>query len=272
MKKLIIPFLLVVTLIFQSCEETQSPIYDGSQTLAYFADAGSTARLEVEVTESSAQLSTTIGVSTISTTDRTVNVSVVSTSTATANQYSFNGTVTIPANTWGAELVITGNQDGLSLTGDNLILQIDGIDDGGVPSPSTLTVLIVQTCPFTIGNFTGTFSVDENFTSGVNSPNGLSFFFTETYQVELALDPSDTTGSKVILTNSAGFNEYIPDGTVITIDEESGDIIFDAGNPLLAGFRNFAYTDSFFDTCALSFQCSGPLATFGPYQFTFTKI
>ena len=47
MKKIIIPFLLVMTLVFQSCEETQSPIYDGSQTLAYFD--GTSATLEVEI-------------------------------------------------------------------------------------------------------------------------------------------------------------------------------------------------------------------------------
>lgn len=276
MKKIIIPFLLVLTLVFQSCDETQSPIYDGSeplQTLAYFAE--SSAQIAIEVTNPSGVYNGRVNVSSMSASDRTVVVSIVTASTtATSNQYSFSTSVTIPANSWGGDLVITGLQDGLDTFGVDLVLQIDSItDDNSVISGSTLTVEIIQTCPFTIANYVGTFAVSEGFTSGVNAPNGLSFFFSEVYQVELALDPSDTTGQSLILTNSAGFNEYIPDGTVITLDEaDTKEVIFGAGDPLLAGFRNYAYTGSSYDTCKLDIQCTGPLATFGPYQFTLTKI
>lgn len=158
MKKLIIPFLLVMTLVFQSCEETQSPIYDGSQTLAYFNATPLSANLGVLVSEQSATYTVPINVSTLSSSDRTVSVSAAASSTATPNQYSFSGSVTIPANSYSGELVVTGIQDGLTQTGDNLVLQIDGVDDGGVGSPSTFTLTIVQLCPFDIADYYGDYT------------------------------------------------------------------------------------------------------------------
>jgi len=155
MKKLIIPFILVIALVFQSCEETQSPIYDGSQTLAYFD--GTSATLEVLINETG-EIEIPVNVSTLSSSDRTVTVSVNdATTTATAGQYSFNGSVTIPANTYFSSFTLTGLDDNLDTTGVTLSLQIDGVD-GGVGSPRNYSVTIVEICPvaatFAVGDYT----------------------------------------------------------------------------------------------------------------------
>jgi hypothetical protein len=155
MKKLIIPFLLVMALVFQSCEETQSPIYDGSQTLAYFD--GTSATLEVEI-NSTGEITIPVNVSTLSDTDRTVTVSVnEGATTATAGQYSFNSAVTIPANTYFSSFTLTGIDDGLTTDGTTLTLQIDGVD-GGVGSSRGYSVNIVEICPidasFAVGDYT----------------------------------------------------------------------------------------------------------------------
>lgn len=158
MKKLIIPFLLVMALVFQSCEETQSPIYDGSQTLAYFPEV--TSRVEVELNTTSTTITIPVNASTLSSSDRTVNVSIVeSSTTAASNQYSFNGQVTIPANSYFGSLDLTGFINNLTTTGVTLTLQLeDGIDEGGVASPATHTVTIVLICPvadtFAVGDYT----------------------------------------------------------------------------------------------------------------------
>lgn len=154
MKKLIIPFLLVMALAFQACEETQSPIYDGSQTLAYFD--GTSATLEVEINQTG-QITVPVGVSTLSTSDRTVTVSAAASSTATAGQYSFSNSVTIPANSYTGSFTVTGIDDGLTTDGVTLNIQIDGVD-GGVGSPRNYAVTIVEICPvdatFATGNYT----------------------------------------------------------------------------------------------------------------------
>jgi len=154
MKKIIIPFLLVMALAFQACEETQSPIYDGSQTLAYFD--GTAATLEVEINQTG-QVTVPVGVSTLSSSDRTVTVSAASTSTATAAQYSFSSSVTIPANSYTGSFTVTGIDVGLDTSGVLLTLQIDGVD-GGVGSPRGYAVSIVEICPvvstFAVGAYT----------------------------------------------------------------------------------------------------------------------
>ena len=157
MKKLIIPFLIAVTLVFQACEPTESVIYDGSQTLAYFD--GISATLEVEI-NSTGEITIPVNVSTLSSSERTITVSAVeAASSATAGQYSFNSTVTIPANTYFGSMTLTGIDDGLTTDGVVLILQIDSVE-GGNPSPDTYQVRIVEICPidasFAIGNYTAT--------------------------------------------------------------------------------------------------------------------
>ena len=156
MKKIIISFLLVVTVILQSCELTQSPIYDGSQTLAYFPE--SSAILEVLINETG-EITIPVNASTLSTSDRTVTVTVNPDGTsAAAGQYAFNGAVTIPANSYFGSFTLTGIDDGLTTSGVTLSLQIDGIDDGGVGSPRTIDITIVEICPidptFATGDYT----------------------------------------------------------------------------------------------------------------------
>lgn len=142
-----------MTLVFQSCEETQSPIYDGSQTLAYFD--GTSATLEVEI-NSTGTITVPVGVSTLSSSDRTITLSASSTSTATAGQYSFNSSVTIPANSYTGSFDVTGIDDELETSGVSLTLQIDGVD-GGVGSPRTYGIRIVEICPieatFAVGDY-----------------------------------------------------------------------------------------------------------------------
>lgn len=146
-----------------------------------------------------------------------------------------------------------------------------GIGGDGLERVTRTVTIIDNDCPITIDDWVGTYDVSENFTDGANSPLGLSDFFGEAYQVELALDPNDISGTKVVITNSAGFNVYINDGTVMSFDTCNGAIGFDAGFPLIALWNVYEYSASTYDEDTLSLQCSGPFLGFGPYQFTFTK-
>ncbi|NER11744.1 hypothetical protein SAMN06265375_1057 [Muriicola jejuensis] len=208
----------------------------------------------------------------------TVSFSVTSSDPSRYVVSPSTGTIDIPAGEFSADIEITpidnfaadGDLDVVIelSSGNSLPIGIGG--EGGFNTTRTITI-IDNDCPVDINAFVGTFTVFENFTAGVNSPNGLSDFFNESYQVELALAPGDTSGTKVVITNSVGFNEYIPDGTVMTFLACSGTVSFDAGFPRVGDFRTFAYTDSSYDEVAGVIQCTGPLATFGPYQFTFTR-
>jgi hypothetical protein len=160
MKKIAI-LLIGALFMFTSCEETQSPIYDGSQTLAYFN--GTSSRLEVEINQTNT-VEISIGVSTVSSEARTVAISVdEGNTTATSGMYSFASTVTIPANEYFATLTITGIDDGLTTAEETLSLRIDTVD-GGVPSSEVHTVTLVEICPIAATFATGDYTL--NFVSG----------------------------------------------------------------------------------------------------------
>lgn len=132
-------------------------------------------------------------------------------------------------------------------------------------------IIVDDDCPIDINAWTGTYTVEEMFTSGVNSPNGLSFFFGETYQVELSPVPGDATGTKVVINNSTGFNNYFDNGTVMSFVTCPKEVSFDAGFPRIAEWNVYAFANSSYDENQFKITCSGPFLTFGPYEFVLTK-
>ncbi len=125
------------------------------------------------------------------------------------------------------------------------------------------------------------------FTAGPNSPSGLSDFFGESYQLELDRVVGDATGSRFVVSTTTGFDFYLVDGVVIVfdvngtfsfedglpvdVDDDGVETIEEDGFAFVGGFRNFEYVTSMYDYENVVLQADGPLATFGEYQFIFTK-
>lgn len=186
MKKIAILFIGAL-FMFTSCEETQSPIYDGSQTLAYFNGTSST--LEVEINNTNT-IDVSVGVSTISSVARTVNVSVdADNTTATSGMYTFPTTVTIPANEFFGSLTVTGIDDGLTTAGETLSLKIDSVD-GGVGSSEIHTLIILEICPIDATFATGMYTLD--FVSGGVAAAGFAPALGTGVTVELVGGASST--------------------------------------------------------------------------------
>lgn len=210
----------------------------------------------------------------------TVNFTVASTDPSRYIVSPSSGTIEIPAGEFSADitiqpvdnLLVDGDLDiVLTLTTDN-VLPI-GIGGEGINAAAQTITLVDDDCPVDINAFVGTFSVAEKFTGGANAPSGLKDFFEEAYQLEISLAPNDPTGTKIVINNSPGFDVYIPNGTVMTFQACPGTVVFDAGFPTVALFRQFVYTASeYSDGATPTIKCSGPLATFGPYEFILTKI
>ncbi|WP_462248008.1 hypothetical protein [Ekhidna sp.] len=191
--------------------------------------------------------------------------------------FSNEGTITIPAGQ-SRGFVVVAIADDVVATGDrviNVTLTDTSAGELGLNDATPFTTLaltiIDDDCPIAIADWVGVYDVDENFTDGVNAPFGLADFFGESYQVEIALDPTDNTGTKVVITNSAGFNQYFNDGLVMTFLTCPGQVSFSEPAPNVALFRDYAFETSSYNEGNFSIKCEGPLATFGPYQFTLTK-
>ncbi|PRP65719.1 hypothetical protein [Nonlabens agnitus] len=148
---------ILLACIMVSCEE-EPVIFDnvGGAELVSFEDTF--VQVPVNVGEGSGTASATVEVSTISNVDRTFNVSVVSEeSTAPSSFYSVPTTVTIPANSYEGELIITGNEDAaLTPAGSTVIVELaDGSGDAITNKRTTFNVFLA--CPlddqFLVGEY-----------------------------------------------------------------------------------------------------------------------
>ncbi|GAA4961932.1 hypothetical protein [Algibacter aquimarinus] len=277
MKKYIYKLMaLLVVFSFASCEE-DPVVFDASGGFVQFSSESAA------ITEDSGDVVSTVILGSGS---NPSGVSVDFTiTTDDASRFSVSpasGTVEIPAGEFSADITITAI-DNFDVDGDvELVINLStssslpvGIGGEGVNFASRAITIIDNDCPLDINAFVGTYMVSEQFTAGQNAPRGLSDFFSESYQVEIALDPNDTSGTKVIITNSAGFNTYIGDGgpVVMSFNSCPGTLTFDAGFPTVGLFRTFEYTaSSYSEDSPQVIKCEGPLATFGDYEFVFTKM
>ena len=277
MKKFIKLFALSLALAFASCGETENITLDFGDGFVQFAGTSasipenSTDTLSVEVLYGGSIASNTNGIK--------VNFTLEGADASRFTITPANGTLQIPAGQASATISILPIDN--NVAGGNLdfsiILSEDndkgvGIGGEGIKNTSYEVTIIDNDCPVDINGFVGTYSVSENFTGGTNAPLGLSDFFGESYQLDMTLAPNDPSGTKLIVNNSAGFNTYIPNGTVLTFDTCNGKVTFDGLSEVqVALFRTFEYTDSGYNESDFIIEATGPLSTFGDYQFTFTK-
>jgi hypothetical protein len=208
----------------------------------------------------------------------TVNFTVTSSDPSRYVVTPATGSIEIPAGEFSADISIVP-VDNVAADGDlDIVIELSagnmlpiGIGGESNFNAATTITIVDNDCPVDINAFVGVFTVFENFTGGQNSPFGLNDFFGESYQVEMALQAGDTSGTKVVVTNSAGFNTYLTNGTVIQFLACSGELLFEAGNPTCAEFAVLAIAGTSYDESIGELQATGPLGGFGPYQFTFTR-
>lgn len=190
-----------------------------------------------------------------------------------------NGVVTIPAGEFVGYITVVPENDVIANEDILLTFSIEGNTDvaigiagEGVNNVTSSFTIIEDDCPIAINDFVGTYSVSEVFTSGLNEGVSLAGAFGEVYQMEATLDPDDVTGTRIIFSNSAGFNTYFPEGTVVTFITCTKEVQIGDGEPVLAEWNPFAYQSTIYSDENLSITVSGEYLNFGPYEFVLTKL
>lgn len=217
------------------------------------------------------------------TNDTDINVSFTYTATDTEG-YTVepaNGIVTIPAGEFVGYITVTPVDD--ILVGDDIEIDFTieantsfnlGIAGAGVYNVNSVVTIVEDDCPIDlVADWEGNYSVTEVFTdAGSNAGLSLAANFGEVYQMTLTANTADATGTQAFWSNSAGFNEYLTDGTPMSFLTCSQEVRFDDGSPIVALFDVLTIETSNFNPANFSVTCTGPLATYGEYTFTFTKI
>lgn len=188
------------------------------------------------------------------------------------------GTVEIPSGQFSGKIIIEPVNN--ATTDGNLNIAVTLTTDssvpvglvGGVNNVTQNLTLIDDDCPIAINDWVGTYTVEEVFSEGgTNAGLTLAGAFGESYQIELALDPTDTDGIRLVVTNSAGFNTYIPNGTVITFDTCNALVSYSSSPLNIAGFANLTIANTAYNESAFSISTDGSLGNFGAYEFKLTK-
>lgn len=275
--KILLYTILIVATIFTSCEEQKNIQLEIGEGFIQFE------RTSISIAENSSvpvNIAVLYGGSIESNTDGiNINFSLDGEDASRFIISPANGSLQIPAGEVSANITIQAI-DNVIVDGDlnfTITLTSDsdkpvGIGGEGVRNHIINVTIVDNDCPVDINGFVGTYTVSENFTAGVNAPNGLRNFFGESYQLELSLAPNDPSGTKLVVNNSFGFDTYIVNGTILAFDTCNNKITFNGNSSVqVALFRTFVYTESSYDETNFTINATGPLATFGAYQFTFTK-
>ena len=273
MKKLF--YIVCISLgLLVSCEEDLA-VYDTPEGFIQFSSASGS--IEEAALDGPSVTTVLLGSGT-NTSGVTVNFSVTASDPSRFTVEPASGTLEIPAGSFSADIVITPI-DNVTVDGDMAItLELQagssvpvGLGGEGLEGNVRTITLIDDDCPVDINAFIGTFSVAEVFTSGVNEGLTLAGAFGESYQLEMVAQPGDATGTKLVVSNSAGFNTYLPDGTVITLQACPGTVGWSANPINVALFADLTIEASVFDEVAGSITASGPLGGFGPYELVLTR-
>ena len=155
MKKILI-LLLGVSLSFTACKETQSPVYDGSQSLAYFDKTASNLPVTIDAT---GEIEVTVGVSTLSKSARNVKLTLVKTN-APSGSFTLPASVVIPADQYTAKFKVMGTDVGLSTSPNTIEVKLESYD-GGVVSTSNHTISIFKICPIPSTAFVGKYLIEQ---------------------------------------------------------------------------------------------------------------
>ncbi len=272
MKKYILLFAMSLFL-FASCEEDLTIYEEGDG----FVQLATTSSVSFEEGDSAVSTSVILGASE-NPSGVTVTFTVTSSDPSRYTVEPASGTLEIPAGEFSADIVITPIEN-ILVDGDvELVIELTsgssraiGIGGEGLQSTSRTVVLVDNDCPVDTNQFIGTYSVDEVFTAGGNEGLTLSGAFGESYQIEMVAQPGDASGTRLVITNSAGFNTYITDGTVLILQTCPGTVTFDPLPLTPALFANLTIETAVYDEEASTITVNGPLGNFGPYQFILTR-
>ncbi len=235
MKRIFLIAALSATVLF-SCDKTKVLQYDNinGQTLAFF-NSGTSASLQVALGESGS-VEIEIGVSTISTSERTVTVSFdEEASEISSDSFTFNSSVTIPANSYfGTFSINADDSDDITTSPKSMVFFISNVPDGGVAEREVLTVSVFVVCPIPETYLVGNYTI-EDVDAVVGPDNGTANFETGTVIISAASETSRQFTANVL--------PAFVGPEVITLDMVCGNFILQTVDP--------------------SITCDGP-----PYIFT----
>lgn len=230
MKKIKLLSIFSFLFIFISCNDDQNTAFDGGQTLVQFAGSSS---IQPVVIEGTASTDIVVEVSSVSSSDRAIEVVIGENSTATANQYSISNLV-IPAGEYQGTIKVTGNYDNIP-QGSNFLLELKLLglpEEGESIGKDTFKITFFRFCPVQIGTYT--IDMHDSYgdgwqTNGGNGGNGITATLVDADGNETVLEFGMCTPYEPSPYNCSGTpatTGFTDASTTIEVPEGTKDIIW----------------------------------------------
>lgn len=149
--------LLLVTVFLASCSDEDPQVYKGD-SLTYFTN-GVAGKYYIQEAEDPYQIQ--VGVTDVSSVDRTFSIEIDDASTATTAEYSIGSSLVIPANSHIGTIDVYGDYNNV-VNGSTLIIKLIDVEGSNVATfDNVFTLTLYQYCEFVRDDFLGTWNADE---------------------------------------------------------------------------------------------------------------
>jgi len=227
----ILSFLLLFVIAF-SCSENETKVYNGDYSRSTFLSTNGTVYTLQIVKDDTGTLTIPFGASTLSPNDRTYSIELVEpedpdTVVADPQTYNLPSSVTIPANEYIGDIVITGQDLGLVDTNAKpFTFRIVGLNETEFMDDVEVTVDVVEVCPLKEGvKYEGIYML-ETIVPGAFGDN----FKTETILLEYVSE-FNRTFKGTFLPNQNSGNGF--SGVSFSFSLVCGDVIVTPSNTLV---------------------------------------
>ena len=182
-------YLLIATVLFASCEDTESPVFTGDKSLVYF-DAS---RVDLSVIiNDEGTTEVPVNITTLQDQDVTVDIELVGDDTSAASEnFSFEETATIPAGEYTGSFTVNGVDKSVETDPELITFRISGAD--GFTFEETVTeVSIKQVCPLgENADYLGEYTLEQQ--TPIHEANGVLSFENQTVTLVNNGDTEDST-------------------------------------------------------------------------------
>ncbi len=171
------------------------------------------------------------------------------------------------------DLFASGNKTvSIEITGTSDTSYELGFPEGAISSSYSISI-VDDDCPIDINSWVGIYDVEEGFIAGAFEGISNATRWGETYEVELELDPTDGTGTRMIMTNTEGNNTFMADGTLLTFITCTSEVTFDPTPLQLALWLSFVPESTNYNEDQLRVTATGTYgsAANGTYEVKLTK-
>ena len=237
-------FIIIITLLVASCDETEPIIFNGDKTLIYFENSSGNVDVVINDTGS---LDVVVSTTTLKETDINVNIELVEEqTTAAAENFEFESSATIPAGEYTGSFTITGIDNSVTSDSELIVFRITDAN-GFVVEDEIFEATIREVCPVPDSRYVeSTWNVSSIVCAGDGNGNCDPDSSDIPYDYQVTMEAGETPSEFVLSDITGGLYVlgYGASDNPATVSENCLELTVDAQPDVVFGGDEFNGTGS----------------------------